>query len=312
MNTMDCADIKALLSGLIDDQVDAETRHLAERHLAECAECRAMLDEAEAVERLIALDAEDGAGDLPAGFAEGVMAKIAEPETILITSYGRRLTTWTGWLAAAATLALAATLWVMERQRSATDLGAASNEVAIESNPTVDPAPAAGATQFRQAPLMRSVVFDPGADPALFTLPRSDNAFEASADVEAIVKEKSRELSELSNRAALSADDAQALYSASLVLEMIVQSDDGSFADVEMARQIVEYDELLPRLASVCKALPPGDRTSVMAAEGILNRVVHGPIDLNDLGLLRETVVNLKLVDEVAALSDRGPRGGSA
>ena len=34
MKNMDCTDIRAMLSGLLDDQVAAETRYLAERHLA--------------------------------------------------------------------------------------------------------------------------------------------------------------------------------------------------------------------------------------------------------------------------------------
>ena len=43
MTTMQCPDIKALLSGLVDDEIDGETRHLAERHIATCRPCRALL-----------------------------------------------------------------------------------------------------------------------------------------------------------------------------------------------------------------------------------------------------------------------------
>ena len=60
MDTMDCTDIKALLSGLVDGVVPDGQRHVAERHLAGCGTCRGLLDEAEAVNRLIVLDAEAG------------------------------------------------------------------------------------------------------------------------------------------------------------------------------------------------------------------------------------------------------------
>ena len=56
MKTMDCTDIRAMLSGLLDDQVAAETRYLAERHLAECPACRELLSEAERNEALIAAE----------------------------------------------------------------------------------------------------------------------------------------------------------------------------------------------------------------------------------------------------------------
>ena len=62
MDTMDCTDIKVLLSGLIDDEVDADTRYRAERHVAECDACRRALDDAEALSQLLVADAEaDGA-----------------------------------------------------------------------------------------------------------------------------------------------------------------------------------------------------------------------------------------------------------
>ena len=44
---MDCTDIKAMLSGLVDDELDAPTRHQAERHLANCKACRSLVSEAE-------------------------------------------------------------------------------------------------------------------------------------------------------------------------------------------------------------------------------------------------------------------------
>ena len=59
MDTIDCTDIKVLLSGLVDDEVDEPTRYRAERHLADCADCRRILDEMESLNHLIALEAGD-------------------------------------------------------------------------------------------------------------------------------------------------------------------------------------------------------------------------------------------------------------
>ena len=55
---MDCTDVKALLSGLVDDEVDGDVRHAAERHIAGCAGCRTLLDEAEALDALIRAETE--------------------------------------------------------------------------------------------------------------------------------------------------------------------------------------------------------------------------------------------------------------
>lgn len=113
MTPLDCTDIKALLSGLVDGEVDVATRHRAERHLAGCAECRKLIDEAEALDELILVetDALTGESALPAGFVGGVLSRTTLDRGE--RPYLQRWTTWTGWLAAAAALALAATLWVV-------------------------------------------------------------------------------------------------------------------------------------------------------------------------------------------------------
>ena len=111
METLDCTDIKALLSGLIDDRVDSATRHGAERHLAECKSCRELLDQAEAAETMVAasIAALGDAEPLPDQFESTVLAR-----TIYADRHGGngRLMNWFGWLAAAAALALAVSIWV--------------------------------------------------------------------------------------------------------------------------------------------------------------------------------------------------------
>ncbi|MCZ6835207.1 MAG: zf-HC2 domain-containing protein [Planctomycetota bacterium] len=321
MNTMDCADIKAMLSGLVDDEVEPTSRHQAERHLAECKACRDMIDEAEALDRLITIEAEDSFNTLPEGFEAAVFATINEPAQPVMTSYAMRWTTWAGWMAAAASLALALTIWVMDRKSSFFESPTNSQARVLPDRdfPEIDilvdaPPVTVMTTSLTWAPVFDTAL-DPLADTSMFALPQSDDAFESTSvrdEVTGLVKKKSRELSALSDRPTLSVDDAQILYNASILLEMIAESDTNSFTDIEMARQILVYDELLPRLAQVRVALNPADRPSVLAAESILTRIVQGPIDLEDIRMLRETVLQLKLADEVATLSNRGPKGGSA
>ena len=77
MKSLDCTDIKALLSALIDDCVESDTRHLAERHLADCKSCRTLIDETEAAEAMVAASVGDLAplDTLPDGFKANVLAR---------------------------------------------------------------------------------------------------------------------------------------------------------------------------------------------------------------------------------------------
>lgn len=320
MNTMDCADIKALLSGLIDDEIDAETRHLAERHLSECKSCRALINEAEDLDRLMAIEAEDTFGSLPPGFEDAVFETIRTPAPVM-KPYALRVSTWVGWLAAAASLALALTIWVNDRRSDFPDATVAilpedtQAPLILEEDtprPTVQMA-------SHTVPVFGSEL-DLSGDVSRYALPETDTGLmpvisgdgSPANDPVEIVREKSRELSALSDRPTLTLDEAQTLYAASILLEMIAEADTDSFADVEMARQILEYDELLPRLTKVRSRLEPEDRPALVAAESLFTWILRGPIDLADVAQLREIVVNLNLHDDFASLSDRGPRGGSA
>lgn len=53
MERFTCEDISAVLSALLDGELDRETAHLAEIHLADCGACRGMLDEAEENDALL-------------------------------------------------------------------------------------------------------------------------------------------------------------------------------------------------------------------------------------------------------------------
>jgi hypothetical protein len=83
------------------------------------------------------------------------------------------------------------------------------------------------------------------------------------------------------------------------------RADASSFADAERVRQIAEYDEILERLQSMSERLSAQDRTVLVAAESVLLRIVNGPLSLEDLTMLRETVKSLDLAAHVQAISDR-------
>ncbi len=123
---------------------------------------------------------------------------------------------------------------------------------------------------------------------------------------EEAVRADSRKLDELSDRPSISEDDALTLYTASILLEMVAHADTTSFADIEMARRIIEYDDILQRLAVAREHLDPADLPALFAAESIFTRIALGPIDINDLRRIRESVINLNLADVIDRLSDRG------
>ena len=80
---MDCTDVKALLSAIIDGELPADDRHRAERHLADCATCRTVVSDAEHADALVAATVGlDGPDDrLPDGFEGAVLAVPATTAT---------------------------------------------------------------------------------------------------------------------------------------------------------------------------------------------------------------------------------------
>jgi hypothetical protein len=151
MSINDCTDIKALLSALVDGELDADTQHAAERHLAECRACRTLVDQAESLNELIRLESDSTGGDaLPDGFARSVLQRTATPRR----SHLHEWTNWAGWLAAAAALALAVAIWSADRGRA--------------MGPALPAAPDASSVMpatYREAHGLQSLAFD-GALPA--------------------------------------------------------------------------------------------------------------------------------------------------
>ncbi len=263
--TFDCTDIKATLSALIDGAVREPQRHAAERHLAECAECRVLLGQAERNDELLAFAAAHG-GELPFGFEQQVLARVANPGAA-----GARFRSWLGWIAAAASLGLAGSLWVLER---AGDRAATTRDVL------------AAGMGYQPGPELRSSIRSSPSEiiqPAVYRdapAPRG-----------------------------LSRDAADTLDSASRLLAMLARGGEGSFAAAEQVRRIAEYEELLPRLSSTREDLDASDRPTVLAAESLLYRVVRGPISLDDLDEIRHSASRLELQQRLERLASQGDAG---
>ncbi|MGI9012712.1 MAG: anti-sigma factor family protein [Phycisphaerales bacterium] len=107
---LDCTDISVLMSGLLDDQLDADVRHLAERHLASCPACRKSLDQAEMFEADLAAALRE-VDEIPDGFEAAVLSSTTRSGPMHITARSRWFNT-TGWLAAAAAITIAAVGWM--------------------------------------------------------------------------------------------------------------------------------------------------------------------------------------------------------
>jgi hypothetical protein len=299
---MDCTDIKALLSGLVDDEVDQESRHAAERHLAECAACRAMLSEFETLNAAIALDAEQIAPEgVSADFIGAVLSR-----TVYATE-PRRTTpsawiNWTGWLAAAAALLLAASIWVMDHR--GVDRQAPTFEQPVARTDV-------GPHAVRNASYLVSSVYDgdlpdapsnaeaPSAEeaPAPAPAPTIDTLADAASDGAGPDANRPR--------TALLRTDAENVWTTALLMEMLLVADLESFADLERIREIADYEELLVNLAAARARSDAADRPAVHAAESVLLRILNGPVSQRDLYELRETVEMSDLTAQLYELSNR-------
>ncbi len=288
--TMDCTDIKALLSAIIDGAGDPDERHRAERHLADCAACRKLVSDAEEADALLAAAvAGDGPNDrLPDGFEGAVLSR-----TVFAAQTAHRWRSWLGWLAAAASILLAMVMWPVDRS----------------------PAPRAsvGAT-YRAGPEIRSWTLN---EPPVDTAPRTRFVVNEVAryvvDTEPLpilsraTGHKAAQTAAPEPLSRLSPDAAATIESVALVMGILQHADDRTFADVEHVRRITEYEELLPWLARTRDELPPSDRPPIIAAEGMLYRILRGPVSLQDVRELRDTIARLGLPDRIAAISGRTP-----
>jgi hypothetical protein len=267
---MDCTDIKAILSGLVDDELASDVRHDAERHLVECKPCRSLVNEAEGVNELIAIDAHAMiAPALPEDFEAAVLSRTVFARSFSLQERQRRWTSYVGWLAAAACLGLAGLIWTMDRQ-IATQNHVAHNDANEPRMPAVS---------YYTGSNLQNRTYE-GAQPVNYVsfTNRSDNDGD---------------------------EDADALESASMLLSMIAEADLNSFTDVECVRRAAEYDRLLPRLARARQEVTSSDRPVVLAAESVLLRAVNGPLSIDDLRELNQSVKQMDLSHAVHDISSR-------
>jgi hypothetical protein len=267
MNAMDCTDIKANLSALLDDEIEAPARRLAERHLAECRACRRLMDEAEILEALVAADAasREPDPDPMASFEDAVLQR-----TVYAGST-RRVTAWLGWVAAAASLLLTVTLWMVTTQGGAVRPGGG---VAL-------PPGGERATMGIPAPIVLGPPVDsqetvPGLGPAVTLVGRGVPG------------------------TGIDAADSETIETAAVLLGRLVHADTTSFQDVEWVRSAIEYEGLAGRLEETTARLRGSDWDTVRSAKWILDRINEGPLSLDDVQQLQRETLQSALVERLS------------
>ncbi len=114
MERFTCEDISAVLSGLLDGELDSDTQHRAEVHLAQCDACRAIVDGAEAldgaVRQTVVLREQPWSDDLE----RKILIEINDPIEELRTIRRLRRSAWVGWLTAVAATIVVASLLIFE------------------------------------------------------------------------------------------------------------------------------------------------------------------------------------------------------
>ena len=295
--TLDCTDIQAMLSGLVDDEVDQSVRYAAERHLAGCPDCRARLDAAEAQDRTMAMMMDDDAGGgLPDGFAGSVLAQTAWSER---RASRDRAFGWLGWMVAAASLAVAAVVWQFGPTLS--NSGGMNSGGDIVLSPVQTDADWAAPRSY-----MRSHT--------LTSLPATNDGIDGSVnggpgDVSmSDMSDSTGSMGMGSPTFALSSLEAHAADLSADLLELLTDVEATDFGAVEHLRRIIEYDDVIERLSTLETIVPEAERFRIFAARSILSQVAGGPMDRVLLRELREQATDLDLATILRSISARGTR----
>lgn len=303
---LDCGDVGALLSGLIDDALPAEVRHAAERHVAGCAGCRAALDQAERNDDLV-LASIEFASALPAGFEDSVFSQTTRSLPLRFTQPRSRWFAASGWLAAAAMLALSAVVWTLDGApgRSILPADNSSDRSTIQmSGPRTShyalPPEAVSSTSESY------LVALPGDDEVDGHGVRAATNLGIALGIEsaqgAAVVNDHRPMF-FSGQGRLSQEDQDTLMRVSNLLRMMLEDDGRSFAVAEGMRRMIETAELLPRLERVRENVQVEHRAMLMNAESILWKIWTGPVHESDLRSLRDIAESLDLTGELDRLS---------
>ena len=338
----ECADVAAVLSGLVDDVVSANVRHQAERHMVTCASCMQLLDEAEAMDSLLAVSM-DEVQELPEGFEAAVLNATTRSHALQPLKY--KWFARSGWLAAAASLALAGYVWINPATSSNNTNNPAGtvadlNNNLNDKNTHLDPASnsfvnaADGNMNFvSYYPLGSEVVSSPmenylepidenfipvdahvstaddkpSADHATATAVRSFDSFTPALGLEsakssAIVLDRPMFFN---GQPRLFRDDKDTLHRVAEVLEMLIDFEGGSLKTAEEMRKIIELENLLSRSEIARGRIAAEHQFTLLNAESILYRIVYGPIAEFDLREMRDAARTVDLIGRIDRLSGR-------
>jgi len=303
---LDCGDVGALLSGLIDDALPAEVRHAAERHVAGCAACRAALDQAERNDELV-LASIELTSVLPAGFEDSVFSQTTRSLPLRFTQQRSRWFAVSGWLAAAAVLAFTAVIWTLN--------GGTGSSIRVAGGPNDSGAIRVSAVNTSSHYSLPPEAISSTSDAFLFKLPAegesaatgsSNTTTRIALGIESAqggpVVNTHRPMF-FSGQVLLSQDDQQTLIQVSNLLHMMLDNDVQGMKVAESMRRMIETAELLPRLERVRESVPIEHRFMIMNAESILWRIWTGPMNESDLRVLRQMAESLDLAGELDRLS---------
>lgn len=330
---MDCTDLTAILSGLLDDEVDPATRHEAERHLAECARCRTMVGRAESLDTSLRAAAHSWGRNepVPPSLVDSVLRRtVGDPQRIRLAIRRTRGLALAGWLAAAAALALAATAFYAAPFGTDVEGGSSRGNLLAGSDSPKNPdggstAPALAPSRPRTAPGESALVSSGDAESS--SAPATGFALddqEPSGPPTWLLAHDWNNSDggpsgshELDHRVAISDDpaelamgmadedavidpryreaDADTLFAASLLLAQLAECDTSSFADAERVRLIIEYDGLIERLGDARERLPASLRPALWSAESLFLRLLRGPLTQDDLRQMQRDITRLEL-----------------
>ena len=99
----DCDQALEWISAALDGALTPEEQRRLDAHLAACAECRALAKELRQLQREM-----PGEAEVPAGFHQAVMDRIAAEQVVPFPPKKRENRTWRSWAALAAVFAVVA------------------------------------------------------------------------------------------------------------------------------------------------------------------------------------------------------------
>jgi len=304
MNTMDCIDIKAKLSAIVDDQLDPAERHAAERHLVDCTECRTLIEEAERIDASIAREGELIAhGGLPDGFEAGVLTRTvyADQPRVIRPAW----IAWSGWVAAAASLTLAvATVWIGSSAPTAQDEQFATTGSGMTSNPS--PATSERTETSIAQPVsyttgfdLRSQTYDGTFTPDVWRVSSTSPAY-TSRSVAPV--ERNDAESDLSR---LSLADTEALYTVSLLLDLLADPNLDIPVNIPQMQRAIESERLSERMGEIADQLEGRERRAILRAELVIHRLAAYEAHEGEPTRLREVIRESRLPDVISSIITR-------